>query len=202
MDKIKIRFAEENDSNEILDIYTPYILNTPITFEYDRPDEEEFKNRIIETKKKYPYLVCSIDNKIIGYAYASQYKNRKAYDYTAEISIYIKDGYKGKHIGQNLYMALIEILKLQNLKILYACITVHPTLKSSDFHKKLGFKEIGFFKNSGFKDGKWYDTAWYSLNIGDFEPSPKELIPIGKISKKKLNKIFQKYEEAMNQTTI
>lgn len=198
MNNIKIRFAEENDGNEILDIYTPYILNTPITFEYDRPDEEEFKNRIVKTKKLFPYLVCTIDNKIIGYAYASQYKNRKAYDYTAEISIYIKEGYKGKHIGQNLYMALIEILKLQNLQLLYACITIHPTLKSSDFHKKLGFKEIGYFEKSGFKDGQWYDTAWYSLEIGDFKPSPKELIPINKINKENINNIFRKYEETIN----
>ena len=198
MNKIKIRFAEENDSNEILDIYTPYILNTPITFEYDRPDEEEFKNRIVKTKKLYPYLVYTIDSRIIGYAYASQYKNRKAYDYTAEISIYIKEGYKGKHIGQNLYMSLIEILKLQNLQLLYACITIHPTLKSSDFHKKLGFKEIGYFEKSGFKDGQWYDTAWYSLEIGDFKPNPKEFIPINKINKEKLNKIYRKYEEAIN----
>ena len=198
MNNIRIRFAEENDGNEILDIYTPYILNTPITFEYDRPDEEEFKNRIVKTKKLFPYLVCTIDNKIIGYAYASQYKNRKAYDYTAEISIYIKEGYKGKHIGQNLYMALIEILKLQNLQLLYACITIHPTLKSSDFHKKLGFKEIGYFEKSGFKDGQWYDTAWYSLEIGDFKPSPKELIPINKINKENINNIFRKYEETIN----
>lgn len=198
MDKVKIRFAEENDSSEILDIYTPYILNTPITFEYERPNENEFKNRITQTKKVYPYLVCTIDNKIIGYAYASQYKNRKAYDYTAEISIYIKEGYKGKHIGQNLYMALIDILKIQNFQLLYACITVHPTLKSSEFHKKLGFKEIGLFEKSGFKGGNWYDTAWYSLEIGDFKHSPNKITAIDKINKEELNKIFKKYEEAIN----
>ena len=136
--------------------------------------------------------------KIIAYAYASEYKTRKAYDYTAELSIYTKDGYKGKGLGKNLYKTLIDILKLQNLKILYACITIHPTLKSSKFHEKLGFKEIGFFEKSGFKDNNWYDTAWYSLNIGKFEKNPGAMIPINELDNKEINKIIKRYESLIN----
>ena len=140
MDKLNIRQVTIEDTKDILKIYEPYILNTPITFEYDVPSIKEFEERIRKITSKYPYLVCEENNEIIGYAYASEYKGRKAYDYTVELSIYIKEGYNKKGIGKNLYMALIEILKKQNFKIVYACITVHKTLGSNKFHEKLGFK--------------------------------------------------------------
>ena len=100
MDKLNIRQVTIEDTKDILKIYEPYILNTPITFEYDLPSIKEFEERIRKITSKYPYLVCEENNKIIGYAYASEYKGRKAYDYTVELSIYIKEGYNKKGIGK------------------------------------------------------------------------------------------------------
>lgn len=202
MDKLNIRQVTIEDTKDILKIYEPYILNTPITFEYDVPSIKEFEERIRKITSKYPYLVCEENNEIIGYAYASEYKGRKAYDYTVELSIYIKEGYNKKGIGKNLYMALIEILKKQNFKIVYACITVHKTLGSNKFHEKLGFKEIGFFEKSGYKDNNWYDTAWYSLEIGKFEKHPKAITPINELDNKEKDKIIQKYNNILNKRTI
>ena len=202
MKEITIREANIKDSKQILDIYSPYILKTPITFEYSIPTLEQFKKRVENTLEKYPYLVCEENNEIIGYAYAGAYKGRKAYDFTAELSIYIKEGYDKKGIGKNLYSALIDILKKKNLQILYACITIHKTLGSNQFHEKLGFKKIGFFEKSGYKDYNWYDTAWYSLEIGNFETNPKEIIPITKLSSLEKEKILQKYNNILNKRTI
>ncbi|WP_290773191.1 GNAT family N-acetyltransferase [Anaerofustis sp.] len=198
MNKINIRFANKNDVPSILNIYTPYILNTPITFEYTAPSISEFEKRITNIQKKYPYLVCEYNNEIIGYAYASEYKGREAYAYTAELSIYIKKEFKNAHIGRNLYLALIDILKMQNFQILYACITIHKTLYSNVFHKKLGFEEIGYFKKSGFKDNHWYDTAWYCLEIGDFSIPPKAIKTVNQLNMKNVEKILKKYTLKIN----
>jgi len=199
MKKYTIREIKETDINQILDIYTPYILNTPITFEYTVPTLEDFNARTKKIMGKYPYIVCEIEKEIVGYAYAGPYKNRAAYDYSAELSIYIKEGYKSKGIGKKLYSALIDILKFQNYQILYACITIHKTLKSSLFHEQLGFKQIGMFEKSGFKEGKWYDTAWYSLKTGNFETKPKPIIRTENLDKTELKNILNKYEYELNQ---
>ena len=86
---MKLRLANLNDSKEILNIYKYYIENTAITFEYKVPSLEEFEDRIKTISKDYPYIVALIDNKVIGYAYASKYKERDAYNWDVELSIYV-----------------------------------------------------------------------------------------------------------------
>lgn len=89
MPEFKIRLAEPNDSRELLRIYEPYVKNTSITFEYEVPSEQEFQQRIQKVLLKYPWIVCEIDGRIAGYAYASQFRQRIAYTWTVELSIYI-----------------------------------------------------------------------------------------------------------------
>ena len=160
---MKIRLATENDNIDLLKIYEQYI-ETPITFEYKLPTEEEFKARIKNITKEYPYIVCEEDNKIVGYAYG----------WDAELSIYIDKYYTSKGIGKKFYKILIEILKLQGIKNIYGCVTI-PNEKSEKLHKSLGFKMSGVFANTGYKCGNWQDVAYFEKIVGEHDINPTQL---------------------------
>lgn len=168
---IKIRLAAESDSTSILGIYAPYIKDTVITFECKVPTIEEFKKRIANIKVKYPWLVCEINNNIVGYAYASSFNAREAYDWSADFSVYISPEYHRKNIGKALYFGLFEILKLQGYYNAYAGITL-PNIKSEGLHESFGFKPVGVYNNVGYKFEKWYDVKWYGLKIKEHDKFP------------------------------
>ena len=87
---MKVRQAEVDDAEEILEIYKPYVENTAVTFEYTPPSLEEMENRIIERKGKYPFLILEDNDEVLGYAYLSPFKERDAYNWSAETSIYLR----------------------------------------------------------------------------------------------------------------
>jgi len=176
-EEITIRMANELDAEEILAIYAPYVIHTAITFEYEVPTVEEFKGRIKKTLTRFPYLVAIKQGYIIGYAYASSFKERAAYDWAVETSIYIKKECKGSGIGKKLYLALEEILKKQNIMNLNACIA-YPNPESIGFHEHLGYKTVGHFTKCGYKFDKWYDMIWMEKIIGEHNVPPKSVIPI------------------------
>ena len=138
-----IRLATVNDSNEILKIYGQYI-DTAITFEYTLPNEKEFEERVKSIILQYPYLVYEEDGNIIGYAYASRYKERAAYQWGVELSIYIDSNFTSKGIGKVLCLKLIELLRLQEIRTVYGCVTL-PNEKSENLQISIGFKKIGMF---------------------------------------------------------
>ena len=117
-----IRIAEESDSGELLDIYAYYVERTAITFEYEVPSIKEFRGRIQKILKRYPYLVSERDGRIAGYAYAGPFKERRAYDWSVETTIYIAKDVRGHGLGKELYTALEHALALQNVINLNACI--------------------------------------------------------------------------------
>ena len=119
---IYIRVANLSDAEVLRNIYAPYVEETAITFEYEVPTIEEFTRRVKKVLERYPYLVAVSENEIVGYAYASPLKERKAYDWAVELSIYVKQDCRGKGVGRKLYNKLEEILKQQNILNLYACI--------------------------------------------------------------------------------
>lgn len=186
---MKIRFVNESDTLCLLKIYEQYI-ETPITFEYELPTFKEFKTRIKNIKSEYPYLVCEEDNKIIGYAYADRYKEREAYSWDAELSIYLNKEYTSKGTGKKLYTILIEILKLQGIKNVYGCVTL-PNEKSEKLHKSLGFKIAGVFYSTGYKCGKWQDVAYFEKSIANYDLNPMPFLTIDKIKKEKINEILK-----------
>ena len=117
-----IRVAKREDAEELLKIYSYYVENTAITFEYDVPSVEEFSDRISNTLKKYPYLVLEEEGKILGYTYAGEFKSRAAYDRAVETTIYMDKNLKHRGMGKKLYKALEQALELQKITNLYACI--------------------------------------------------------------------------------
>ena len=106
-----IRGVRESDAMRLVEIYSHYVLNTAVSFEYEVPSVEEFINRIKHTTESYPYLVCENNDRVIGYAYAGAYSSRKAYDWTVTTSIYVDKEYRRQGIGSLLYDALEEKLK-------------------------------------------------------------------------------------------
>lgn len=176
---IIIRRATKEDAEEILKLYAPYVTDTAITFEYDVPSVQEFAARIDHTLKKYPYLVAVEDHRIIGYAYASPFKERAAYDWAVETTIYLKQDCRGRGVGRKLYLALEEGLRKQNILNLNACIAFtqtedkHLSNASTFFHTQLGYKKVAHFSKCGYKFETWYDMIWMEKIIGEHSVNPK-----------------------------
>lgn len=122
MGVLTIRTAVEHDAEALLQIYAPYVKKTAITFEYDVPSVEEFAGRISKVLQKYPYLVAEINGEPVGYAYAGPFKERAAYDWAVETTVYVREDMKKSGIGRALYTALEKALSDQGVLNLNACI--------------------------------------------------------------------------------
>ena len=168
---MKIRIADKNDCKDILRIYEFYVLNTAITFEYEVPSLSEMENRMKNIQLKYPYLVAEIENKVVGYAYASDFRYKAAYQWSPESTIYLDKEFHGKGIGKKLYQKLFEVLKLQGYYNVFGGVAL-PNESSIALHQHLGFKEIGVYENIGYKFDKWHSTKWFQLVLKPHEINP------------------------------
>ena len=177
---ITIRPVTADDADRLLAIYAPYVRESAITFEYEVPSLQEFTNRIDSITSRYPYLAALVEGKIKGYAYASTFKNRPAYNWSVETSIYIDKDYHGHGIGSLLYQRLEELLKLQNVCNLCACIA-YPNPESIGFHEHMGYKTVAHFHQSGYKFDTWYDMIWMEKFLSPHLPDQKPFIPIKEV---------------------
>lgn len=166
-----IRLAKKEDTPAILAIYEPFILDSAASFEYEVPSVAAFWKRIEKVLADTPWLVCEINGQIAGYAYASPHRGRTAYQWSREVSTYINADFRKRGIASALYIALIEILKIQGYQNILAGIT-QPNPASEIFHQNFGFKKIGTFEKVGYKFEKWWDTNWYQLFIGKENETP------------------------------
>ena len=187
MSVLKLREACADDASRLLEIYAPYIEHTAITFEYEVPSVEEFKQRIINTLTMYPYIVALQNDRIVGYAYASAFHVRSAYAYNVEMSIYVDINERHKHIGRFLYEALEGCLRKQGFLNVNACIAYpqiedeYLTKDSVRFHEKLGYEMVGTFHQCGYKFGRWYDMVWMEKMIGEHRNDQPAMIPFPEI---------------------
>ena len=166
-----IRPATISDAAALNAIYSGYIADTAITFEDDILTDGQFAARMKDIMAFYPYFVAESGGEIVGYAYAGKFKNRSAYDWSVESTVYVKRGAQRRGTGSALYAALEEALKSQGIINMYACIAVperddeYLTHDSFNFHKKLGFKTVGTFKKCGCKFGRWYGMVWMQKSL-------------------------------------
>lgn len=181
--KKEIRVATPQDAEALLAVYAPYVTDTAITFEYEVPSLTEFRERIRHTLERYPYLVMEQDGEILGYAYAGPFKERAAYDWAVETTIYVKQGMKKQGIGRKLYQALEDTLIRQNILNLNACIG-YPTVEdeyltrnSMEFHQHLGYRLVGQFYQCGYKFERWYDMVWMEKLVGEHGVEPVRVKP-------------------------
>jgi phosphinothricin acetyltransferase len=163
-----IRSAKPGDAGAILGIYAPYISETYVSFETEVPTTADFTVRMTGIMKSYPFLVCEEDGGIIGYAYGSGHRERAAYKYSADTSIYVAPGYQGRGAGRALYGRLLDLLRGQGIYTVFAGIVL-PNEKSVGFHKALGFTEVGVYHNAGYKLGKWRDILWVEKPLREYD---------------------------------
>ena len=195
--EVVIRTATTEDAEALLNIYAWYVQRTAITFEYAVPALEEFRQRIARTLSVYPYLCAERSGKLLGYAYASQYQSRAAYQWGAEGSIYLEQGVRGSGLGTPLYRCLMELLRCQGVRTFYGCIT-HPNPASEAFHQKLGFTQAGLFPKAGYKLGQWWDILWMELPLGERSAPPEPFRPFPSLERETVKKVLEQAKKALN----
>lgn len=173
---LEIRRAEPEDAAELLSIYAPYVEESWVTFECVPPTVEEFRRRMEEFSRHYPYLVCCRAGEILGYAYAHRHMEREAYQWNAELSVYLDRAFTSRGLGGRLYRVLMELLRLQGVRTAYGCVTL-PNEKSEGLHRALGFRQLGVYRNTGYKCGAWHDVAWFEKALGPYGGAPEPVRP-------------------------
>lgn len=157
-----IRNAFAGDAKQICDIYNHYVINSTVTFEEEPVPVKEMSDRIEKLVSKFPWLVYENDNEVFGYAYATEWRSRIAYRYSAETTVYLKPAMQGKGIGSLLCKALIEAIKPLSIHTLIAGIAL-PNASSIALHEKFGFEKVAHFKEVGFKMNQWIDVGYWQL---------------------------------------
>lgn len=155
-----IRSCIPQDVPAICAIYNHYIENTVITFEEIPLSVEQMRGRIEGYMQLFPWLICEDAGEIIGYAYASKWKDRSAYKHTAEVTVYLHHKHVGKGVGRALYQELIDQLAARKMHVLLACIAV-PNAASEKLHEHFGFNKVAHFTEVGFKFNRWLDVGYW-----------------------------------------
>jgi L-amino acid N-acyltransferase YncA len=169
---LTIRLATPDDAEQVQAVYAPY-CQTPISFELGPPSVEEMRGRLAKVLGPYPWLVCEDDGEVLGYAYATQHRERAAYRWSVDTAIYVRQGRQRRGVGRALYASLLAVLPLQGYVTAYAGVTL-PNPASVGLHEAMGFEPVGVYRQVGFKCGSWHDVAWFQrpLRPGPGEPPP------------------------------
>lgn len=170
---MQIRLAAASDGAALADIYRPAVLETPISFEIDPPDGAEMTRRVAAIGARLPWLVMEEPEGIAGYAYAGPHRVRVAYQWSVEVSAYVRPAAQRRGVAAALYTSLFAVLALQGFRNAYAGITL-PNPASVAFHEALGFRAVGVYHGIGYKLGQWHDVGWWerALAVHVTEPPP------------------------------
>ena len=173
MSEITLRPVKVEDAKALLAIYAPCIFNSHISFETEIPSIQDFEERIKKVCAKFPYYVAEFQGRVVGYAYASTFRERSAYNWALETSVYIAEDFHGSihSPAKLLYEKLFADLKARDIKQVLGVISL-PNDKSVRFHEKMGFKTVGTFQSVGFKMGKWWDVVFMTKFLEDLSFSP------------------------------
>lgn len=168
-----IRMAQPADARGVAEIYAPVVAGTPISFETEVPTAREMERRIASVLTFAPWLVCADGERVLGYAYASRHRERAAYRWCVDVSVYVRDGCRRSGMGRALYTSLFELLRLQGFYAAHAGATL-PNAASVGLHESLGFRPVGVYPRVGFKMGAWHDVGWWQLELRERsgEPGP------------------------------
>lgn len=161
-----VRSVEPADAEAILRIYGPIVLSSATSFEFDVPSADEMRARIARTTESFPWIVAEADGEFVGYAYATTFRARVAYRFTAETSVYVAESARGRGIGRALMTQLLEKLKSRGFRTIVAGITL-PNDASVRIHESLGFAPAGVIPNAGRKFDAWHDVGFWTLDLAD-----------------------------------
>lgn len=190
---MSLRLATPQDAQALVHIYGQYI-HTPITFEYELPSPQEFQARITHILECYPYLVWEEAGVPIGYAYAHRFKERAAYQWGAELSVYVAQGHTSQKVGRRLYSALMELLAIQGVRTVYGIVTV-PNAKSEGLHRGLGFQDTGICRNTGYVAGAWRDVQTFEKAINPYDLDPVPITPFPQLSPQQVLAVLTRWSQ-------
>lgn len=173
----RVRLARASDAARIAEIYRPATEDRGVSFEAIAPDSVEMEERISKTLVRFPWLVVEEGGIIAGYAYASRHRERPAYTWSAEVSIYVDQSLHRGGVGRQLYSTLFGLLRLQGIQSVFAGIIL-PNPPSLAFHHRMGFVDIARYPHVGYKAGQWCDTVWLQHDIGTHPVPPPPFRPI------------------------
>lgn len=183
--EVRVRLASPLDAGAIAEIYVPIVVSTAISFEDTPPTADEMRARIEKTLTAYPWLVAELDGDVAGYAYGGRWRERHAYRYSVEVTVYVAEAAQRRGIARALYDALFRVLAAQGFHRALAGIAL-PNDASVALHERVGFTRVGVFRAVGRKFGAWHDVAWYeralSPGAAASEPIPLaelDLTPFG-----------------------
>lgn len=160
-----IRTATIDDAPAIAAIYAPIVRETAISFELEPPTADEMGTRIATTLQRFPWLV-SLDasDQVSGYVYASKHRERAAYQWSVDVTAYVRSDARGQGIGKQLYKSLLEELKTLGYAQAFAGIAL-PNVASVALHESMGFEPLGIYRKVGYKLNAWHDVGWWQRSI-------------------------------------
>jgi phosphinothricin acetyltransferase len=170
-----IRLATESDAGAMATIYAPIVSSTAISFELVAPTPTQMAARVASTLAYAPWLVCEGATGLWGFAYASRHSERAAYQWSANVSVYVDDRWRRRGVGRALYTSLFALLRLQGFHAAHAGITL-PNPGSVGLHETLGFQPVGVYRSVGFKLGAWHDVGWWQLPLRERTGDPAALL--------------------------
>jgi L-amino acid N-acyltransferase YncA len=167
-----IRLATGADAEAIAAIYRPIVAATAISFETLAPDPAEMERRMAAALEIAPWLVYQDGGGLAGYAYGSRHRERAAYQWSVDVSVYVGEGSRRRGIGSALYGALFPLLRLQGFYAAHAGVTL-PNAASVALHESLGFRPVGIYRAVGYKLGAWHDVGWWQLSLRERSREPR-----------------------------
>lgn len=186
---LSLRIATPADGDALSEIYAYYVNTSAISYEYVAPTAEEFSHRIAHKLESYPYIAALLDGVPVGYAYASRFRERAAYDWCVELSVYVSRHCHARGIGTALYTALLELLRMQGVVAAYSAVTP-PNDASFALHKRLGFEQVGYFHASGYKMGQWWDLCWFEKLLCPLTDRHDPIIPFPRLDKAAVEQVL------------
>jgi L-amino acid N-acyltransferase YncA len=171
-----IRAADPGDAAASADIYAPYVRDTAISFETEPPTAATMAQRIAGILATHPWLVADYGDEVVGYAYAGKHRERAAYRWTVDATIYVSAAMRRRGIGRALYRVLLDVLRQQGFRSVFAEIVL-PNAGSIRLHETAGFKPIGIHQDVGFKLGRWHDIGYWRIGLADGNAPPSEPVP-------------------------
>ncbi len=168
-----IRDASAADAEACAAIYAPYVRDTAISFESEPPSAEAVAGRIAAAQRAHAWLVLEDGGRVVGYAYGGPYKERDAYRWSCEVSVYLEPGRRRTGSGRALYDALLDRLAERGFRTVVAGIAL-PNEASVRLHRAMGFEPVGTWRRIGWKNGRWHDVTWVQRSIGEYDEQPAE----------------------------
>ncbi|KQN25860.1 acetyltransferase [Sphingomonas sp. Leaf33] len=176
---VSIRAARPEDAATIAAIYAPYVLGGTVSFETEAPDARAIRTRMAASDGLYPWIVATSgedDAAILAYAYATRFRDRPAYKWTVETSVYVAGAVQGQGVGRLLYEALVDTLRAQGFIQAIGVISL-PNDQSIKTHEAVGFRRAGVYREIGYKQGRWIDVGFWQCTLRDTATPPADPRP-------------------------